>query len=180
MMYNQNINQTDLFIDFDYNGQISLKDFSVNAIKQKVEGIELLIDPMVDLIPKKKYVLVDFFAKDYKAGSCTCVDTGWHLDGKLNPEDREQYVIWSKGDFRTQFATQFSNDLVPSQDTRKEDFENIILSSDFSIFEVKNCKPIVYDSFCFHKGRVVKYNSRRLFCRVMTSNHIFPKNKVLF
>jgi hypothetical protein len=181
MNYNTSVILCSDVIDYSFeDSPVGLKDFSYKAITNKVAGISKLIDPLIDRLEIKKYILIDFFDQALKPNGKTCVNTGWHLDGSLVSDDREQYVIWADGEFRTQFATPFSSEILIDKNNKQSSFDNIIGSSSFSIFEVENKKPIIYDSFAFHKGREVDRHSHRLFCRVMTSNLIKPKNHVFY
>lgn len=181
MLYNELIKHDFALINFSWNeGLIGLKDFNLKTIQRNYKTLMPLVEPLVDILPvKKKYILVDFFEQELKPNTGTCVHTGWHLDGKMNVDDPEYYVIWAKGDYRTLFANAFESDIEIDLSDKQKSFDSILNSSNVSHFEVCDSVPILYNTFSFHKGRDVHSNGKRTFCRVMTSNLIEPKNKVI-
>jgi hypothetical protein len=185
MDFNTHVALADEFVfahDFLPVGTV-LKNHSRNMIERKIPELKPLLDYLFMLLPEnKKHEMVDVFKVNIDASKGTCVDTGWHLDGKMNPDDLERYCIWSEGDFRTLFHTKKTKGEIesfPKNPSERHDLFSRLLGHDLHDeskgFEVPNCVPAVYSTLDFHKGRVATHNGQRMFVRVMTSNEIKPK-----
>lgn len=161
----------------------ALKNHSRKMVERKFPEIKPLLDYLFTLLPeRKKHEMVDVFKVDLTSKKGTCVDTGWHLDGKMNPDDLEHYAIWSEGDFRTLFhqgrLKGVINEFPKNPNARHELFSKLLghdLNDETKGFEIPNRVPVVYSTFDFHKGRVATHDCQRVFVRVMTSNVIKPK-----
>ena len=102
-------------------------------------------------ITNRKFTTIDLFLADYRVGESSCVDPAWHTDGK--PGAGNEYYMFQLGGHRTLFKIDGSDREIP---------EGVLLS---------------YGSSDVHRGRIFKYNDRRLMVRVCLSDYIKPRNK---
>ncbi len=159
--------------DFSFKNNLSLKDFSVQAIVRHYPHVKDLLDEVLPLIEHKAFITVDYSELVLTKGQKTCKDTGWHVDGIGN-----QYLLVSFGDFRTKFLGKKS----PAKNQEDLRLHNQRLSSLFSLeqgHEVENGVPVVYDSSDVHCGQKASFDGKRVFLRICSSDYLRPKNKVL-
>lgn len=166
---------------------INLKDADYGAVVRHLPEYEELLKHLFSLIPKKRYRLVDISFGAFNEGSTTCKDTGWHIDGKMDKDQKEDYAIWCDADdgLRTAFYKVPINSQAPmTQPTsiaaRHALFESILkhsllIEAPELTYEIPRQTPVSYRSFDFHKGRVATNKGKRVFIRVMTSHVIRPK-----
>jgi hypothetical protein len=168
--------------------RVTLKDADYGVVVRQLPEYAALLKHLFSLIPKKRYSLVDISFGAFKAGSTTCKDTGWHIDGKMNKDQKEDYVIWCDADdgLRTAFYKEPINyQRSITQPTsiagRHALFESILKHSLLNeapelTYEIPRQTPVSYRSFDFHKGRVATDMGERVFIRVMTSDVIRPRH----
>src|SRR5690554_4705091 len=143
-----------------------------------------IVHHMASKLPEKRFMSVSMSAQLFndKQPMNTCVDTGWHLDGRMNPNDVDHYALICFGDdgTRTLFH-RLTLDCetvtsIPKTPAERQALFSSLLAHDLhdeSVgFEVPNATPVYYTTFDFHKGRAVKKPASRLFIRVLSSNHI--------
>lgn len=158
----------------DFEDSLALKDFSPEKAKKVVPELSPIIDHLVSLLPVKAYFTVDVMMHNFVKDGQTCVDVSPHVDGVGN-----EYVIWSIGDFRTEFLI---TDLdIPELGVLepmlvKPLIRKAILENDVCFVEAPESVPMRYDSRCIHRGRRARAGSKRLMIRVCSSNYIKPKN----
>lgn len=143
-----------------------------------------VVENLLSLLPKKRYAAVTVMAEYLTEGRGTCVDTCWHLDGRLSDGNQDHYALVCFGDedVRTMFyARQFDGEAIVSPvgiEGRNSAFEAVLgheLHDERHGFVVPNSVPVVYTSLDFHKGRVATRRTRRVLVRAMTSDVIKPQ-----
>lgn len=143
-----------------------------------------IVENLLSLLPEKRYAAVTVMAEYLTEGRGTCVDTCWHLDGRLCDGNQDHYALVCFGDedVRTMFyARQFDGDAIVSPvgiDGRNGAFEAVLghdLHDECHGYVVPNGIPVVYTSLDFHKGRVAMHRTRRVLVRAMTSDVIKPQ-----
>lgn len=154
-----------------------LKDFCPNKIKKVVPELSFVIDSLISQIEKKKYITIDVMKHNFVNRGKTCSDVSFHVDGINN-----EYVIWSIGDFRTEFL--MSPVFVPGlgefspRDLAKTIYE-LTQGKLFNVVEASSSVPMKYDSMCIHRGRIAEAGHKRIMVRVCSSDYIKPKNVTL-
>lgn len=163
---------------------VKAKDVSMQVVEKHFPKYLELAKTLAALLPAKKYLSVTISAKDYRVGESTCLDTGWHTDGLMNQDDPEHYAIVCFGPdgSRTMFCveplTGYINETPSNIQERIQFFGNLMqrdLNNEAGGLEVPHGCPITYTTFDVHKGRKVCIAGKRVFIRVMASNHIKPK-----
>lgn len=153
---------------------VKLKDFCPNKVKKLVPDLSSVITKLVGLVEKKKYITVDVMKHNFLNRGKTCSDVSFHVDGINN-----EYVIWSIGDYRTEFLMKSLNipglgnlspkELAPSIRILADEIEPIVIEAPSSV-------PMKYNSACVHRGRIAESGSKRIMIRVCSSDYISPKN----
>ena len=134
---------------------------------------------------EKRFLTISVWSQHLKKGANTCVNTGWHLDGKMNPGDLEHYalVCFADDGLRTMFHGSTLTVSMPeinspvAPDGRDELFQQILkhdLHDESFGWEIPNATPVGYSALDFHKGRQSVVSGHRTFVRLMTSNAIRP------
>jgi hypothetical protein len=165
--------------------KVRVKNASVNWVNANLPEYACLVGELMAVIPEKRFQLVDISYANLHAGQGTCVDTGWHLDGRMDEEDQEHYALWCYGsdDSRTLFhKSRIEHKRICQPKTieaRHSLFSDILKhrlddeDMNFS-FVVPDQTPVSYSTFDFHKGRRSDSAGTRVLVRVMSSNHIKP------
>ena len=171
-------NLSKLFVNekelLSFESTVKLKDFCPNRIKKLVPELYSVIDNLISLVEKKKYITIDVMKHNFINRGKTCTDPSFHIDGVNN-----EYVIWSIGDFRTEFL--MDSIFVPGlgelspRDLAKPIFE-LTNEKTFSLIESPSSVPMKYDSRCIHRGRIAEAGHKRVMVRVCSSDLIKPKN----
>lgn len=174
--------------DFNWKEQsslhgIALKDSSAYAAMRAYPALTPLVEHLLSLLPKKRFMLLDCFHIDFSKQSLTCSNEAFHLDGRMKVDDLEEYAIWASGENRTVFMSEpievALEDVVPLgiSPKRFRYFNELLgdkICDDQEGFEIPDSCPIVYN-LDFHKGRrATKPEGERFFCRVMASNYLRP------
>lgn len=156
--------------------QFFWKDCSIKHLRRHldsnlVDQIETLIQQ--ELANPKRYITIDVGYQQFKEGTKTCRDTGWHVDGINN-----DYLMYIDGDFRTEFAVA---DLTsyPEERSKLREFNESIAKTDFPGIQVAASTVVKYTSKDIHRGRVATGAGERFFLRVCSSDYLYPKNKRL-
>lgn len=189
---NHTLNQTrknhpEFNFDWQVLRGIGLKDCSRKVVERQYPEMKVLLDHLFSLIPQKKFALVDVFHLDFKDAQKTCVNSDWHLDGKMRVDNPEHYAIWAEGGCLTKFMVEpmvvCREEMESRNAFNRFAFFRKTLGSHFHDddigFEIIERQPISYTTFDFHKGRnIPTREGERFFCRVMTSDFFRPKNKI--
>lgn len=135
--------------------KIGIKDSSVRFIKERFPEIMPHIEDVLIIADQNKtrefrFITIDVFSKVYFKDEKTCVDPGWHVDGK---DSDNEYFIVCFGSNRTIFQ---------------------------ELGEVDDGVIYHYGSKDIHKGRVCEAPGYRLMIRVCFSDYIGPKNKIFY
>jgi hypothetical protein len=164
---------------------LSIRNARLELVERLYPELRPLTQALLSMVESKKYLSVSVYNQSFNDDKATCVDAGWHIDGRLNPDNPDQYALICFGEdgTRTMFHNQpreASLPAVPLQtlEARRAYFTEVLESSldDESIgFEVPNATPIAYTTFDFHKGRVAPAGSSRLFIRLLSSDLIRPE-----
>lgn len=183
--YNASIQQhAPVSIDADALPAINVKDVKLAHFIKAYPQYAPLVESLASMVEPRRYLSVSVHVTNFQTSKRSCLDTGWHLDGKMNSNDPEQYALICFGPdgTRTMFHQHtFDSNAVktaPSDmEGRRELFTHILghdLHDESKGFEVGNGVPITYTTFDFHKGRIAN-SGRRVFIRVMSSNVIRHK-----
>jgi len=145
---------------------------------------EPVVSALLALLPQKRYMSVMVMAETIRVGNRTCVDSQWHVDGRLSEGNVDHYalVCFGEGDVRTMFY----RDAIDAEPIDKPDSINARLAAFKTIlghdlqdenfgYVVPNGVPVAYTSSDFHKGRVAQRESRRVLVRVTASDVIRPR-----
>ena len=136
--------------------KLLLKDCSMSFLisqRPKIKNILDQINPIIHL-KKHQYKFISFDYQELYAvkGSLkTCRDLSWHTDSQDN-----EYLIIAWGNKRTLFKTEISQ------------------------LELDSGTLYQYDSSDIHCGQILNEGEKRVFLRICFSNHLRPKNKILF
>ncbi|WP_445766742.1 hypothetical protein [Rheinheimera sp.] len=161
-----------------------VRDVTVSAISKHLPQYEAIVQSLLAMLPQKRYSLVTISAERLSQGQGSCVDTSWHLDGKMDATSPEHYalVCFADDGNRTLFCDEqvigWINKTPESIEERRALFGGLLkrdLHCESGGIEIPNATPVIYSTFDFHKGRNVQYAGRRVLVRVMTSDLIRPK-----
>ena len=163
---------------------LRVRDVSLGAVSKHLGQYQDVVERLCALLHEQKYTLVSITNEFLQPGTGTCLDTGWHLDGRMVQDAPEHYALVCFGDdgARTMFCDVPFSGQIPvaptTQEGRQQLFGRLMqrdLENEAGGFEIPNGAPITYTTFDFHKGRRVLTAGRRILIRVMTSNLIRPK-----
>lgn len=160
-----------------FESTVKLKDFCPERIKKIVPELSSTINNLISLVKKKNYITIDVMKHNFIARGKTCTDISYHVDGVDN-----EYIIWSIGDFRTEFLV--DPILIPGlgklspRELAKPIFE-LTKKNNLHFMEAPSSVPIKYDSYCIHRGRIAEAGHKRVMIRVCSSDYIKPKNAVI-
>lgn len=166
--------------NFEINTNINcfIKDFEIKKFNSRFPELNKLISEMLNCLnPGYKNYLVDFIVKDYNKGEKTCKDIRYHVDGDFDKDN--QYCIWLCGENRTIFSKETIDFTKFPQDRNEQSnlLEQIL--RDKECFEIPEKNILVYNSLTAHKGVACRNSGRRVLVRLMGTNYIKPKNKVI-
>lgn len=166
------VNKSNL-LSFD--GTFILKDFCPKKIVKLVPELSEIIDHLIELTPKKRFITVDVKKHDFQSKTKTCTDTSFHVDGVEN-----EYTLWSIGEYRTEFLLtpvyiHGLGSLNPSE------LSLSIKKSVSTLFDPKTLEavestPARYNSLCIHRGRIAEPGAKRILIRICSSDYLSPKN----
>jgi hypothetical protein len=163
---------------------VRIRDASRSAIAKYLGEYEAVVEHLFSLIPEKRHQVVSITSEILHPGRNTCLDIGWHLDGRMQRDDPEHYALVCFGDdgFRTMFCADRIVGQIPVTPTTVEGRHQLFgklmqrdLHNESGGIEIPNGQPVVYTTFDFHKGRQVITTGRRVLIRVMSSNLIKAK-----
>lgn len=145
-----------------------------------------IVDTLRSMLSQKRFETLSISSQTFTKDSPTCVDTGWHVDGRMNPANPDEYALicFGSDDMRTLFHNQPMTADIPhyginSPGNRARTFSAILghdLHDESFGFEVPNATPIAYTTFDFHKGRRVQEHGQRLLIRLSVSDFIKPRS----
>lgn len=157
--------------------QFFWKDCSLPFLEKRLPASlvnQIFLLASTGITTPRKFITYDVGYQIFKAGTKSCKNTGWHVDGVGN-----EYLMHITGDFRTQFTNKIDVDSFPGSKDKLLEFNTSISKIDVAGEEIPNATLIHYTSQDIHKGRVADCEGQRLFIRVCNSDYIFPHNKKL-
>lgn len=151
--------------------EIWAKDWDISRFLRRFPHISELILGMREMLPARKFTLVDLIVADHKVGDPTCRDVRWHFDGDFRGDNA--YVLWSRGPNRTEFPETIPL-LDPPGDREAQNryLEGLGLRG----AEIPEMTAVPYDSRTPHRGVVCKISGKRIFARLLATDTIRPKN----
>lgn len=164
-------------LETEFNEQFFYKDCSLKFLATKFDSkLVREIEEVSKMIPNKRFLTFDIGFRILNEGDKTCRDTGWHVDGVGN-----DYLIYCKGDFRTEFLELRTKVKFPDVRGELREFNNSIASmkTDLilgSLSEVPDSTITHYTSQDIHRGRQATSAGKRFFLRVCSSEYLTPKN----
>lgn len=155
-------------------GEIFVKDMDLGKFCTKFSQLKQLAITMRAKLPDGYLnYLVDLIVQDCRAGSQTCRDIRWHVDGDF--EGDNQYVLWVRGPNRTEFPSHTSHIAhLPKDRHQQNDFLEKMLGQIPSV-SVPDSTFVCYDSKTPHRGVKCRETGVRTFVRMLASNYIRPK-----
>jgi len=131
-----------------------------------------------------KYKLVDVKIHSLKAGECPCV-FGWHLDGYPDPFVTDKvskyhlYLIGPKFS-RTLFIDHpVTLEVDHNPDNMNNSYVRQLANMPIKYSHLPDLQWCSYTNEDFHSGPKVTSAANRLLIRVVETNHILPRNKIM-
>lgn len=151
------------------------KDWNLESFCKRFPDFAGLVRRMRSYLPDGySHYLVDMMVHNCVAGTRTCNDVRWHVDGNYEGDNR--YVLWVKGPNRTEFP-----EIIPELGKMPDDRENQNrflekMLGGAVVVSAPDQTMIGYDSRVPHRGILCRDTGRRVFLRALATNYIRPKN----
>ncbi|MBT42570.1 MAG: hypothetical protein CMF12_08605 [Idiomarina sp.] len=184
--FNQSITTGEaLTLDASVLPVVNVWSASPKKVVQRYPQYQVIVDTLRAMLSTKRFETLSISHQNFTRGAASCSDTGWHVDGRMNPDNPDEYALICFGadGMRTMFhdraiTTDIPNSVINSPQSRATTFKTILehdLHDESVGFEVPHATPVAYTCFDFHKGRRITSAGQRLLIRLSVSDFIKPR-----